>query len=289
MSALERTGFRERFSGLGPRVLSAVVFLPLLYWLGIRGGIGVALLINTAFALAVHEWRAMAGARGRRFDVALIYLGTLALLNLGFWPEQVHLLPWVLAGATMVTAARRALTPPPDGMADDWAVSTTAFLYLGVLGSFLPRLLSFESQGPAGPIPDGAAAFFLLFVLAFATDSFAYFGGLLMGKTPLFPKVSPKKSREGLVGGMAGAALMAFGAASLFAPFLNPLHLAAFGAVAALVGQLGDLVESALKRDAGVKDASNVVPGHGGILDRLDSLLFIAPLLHFYLQWQSRI
>jgi phosphatidate cytidylyltransferase len=120
---------------------------------------------------------------------------------------------------------------------------------------------------------------FLLFLVIWAGDIFAYFVGRLAGRTPLAPQISPHKTVEGSVGGLAGSLL----AGSAFARwFWHPAH---FGAVILLIvviafaGQLGDLAESALKRGADVKDSGSLLPGHGGLLDRVDSLLFGAPAL----------
>lgn len=187
----------------------------------------------------------------------------------------------------MVIAVARTLRPPIAGAGADIGAALFGLIYVGALGSFIPRLISL----PSGPevathyLSVGTAAFFLFFLMTWATDTCAYFAGLLLGKHPLFPSVSPKKSVEGLIGGVAGAALFGWIGSRTFAPFILGWDAIGLGATIAVVGQLGDLVESALKRDAGVKDASSILPGHGGILDRLDSLLFAAPCVYVYLRY----
>jgi phosphatidate cytidylyltransferase len=121
--------------------------------------------------------------------------------------------------------------------------------------------------------------FFVMFLI-WTTDSGAYFVGRTLGKHKLWPDISPKKTIEGSIGGMIAAIIVG----SIF-HFIVPIFSSYFTAllfilVASIFGQLGDLVESALKRHYAVKDSGNVLPGHGGILDRFDSLIYVMPILH---------
>jgi phosphatidate cytidylyltransferase len=132
--------------------------------------------------------------------------------------------------------------------------------------------------------------FFLLmvFIVAFASDSCAYFAGMFLGKHKLAPQLSPKKTIEGSAGGFLGtiAIMLIYGALMNVNGFtVNYVVLAVYGYLGSLVGQLGDLAFSAIKRLHDVKDYSNLIPGHGGILDRFDSMLFIAPLIELLLLW----
>jgi phosphatidate cytidylyltransferase len=121
----------------------------------------------------------------------------------------------------------------------------------------------------------------LLFVIIWVGDTCAYYGGRALGRNPLAPKVSPKKTVEGAIAGLLGSVIAGTigGSWVLGLPLLN---LAGISAVTAIAGQLGDLAESVLKRSAGVKDSSSILPGHGGILDRLDSLFFAAPVFYWF-------
>jgi phosphatidate cytidylyltransferase len=116
-------------------------------------------------------------------------------------------------------------------------------------------------------------------------DSAAYFGGRAMGRHKLFERVSPKKTWEGAVWGLIGALGTAVVAKYTILPYLTLAESLVMGGIIGIFGQLGDLIESLLKRDAGVKDSSNLLPGHGGILDRFDSLLLVSPLLYIYLDF----
>jgi phosphatidate cytidylyltransferase len=124
-----------------------------------------------------------------------------------------------------------------------------------------------------------------IFVTIWVCDSGAYFAGRAFGRHKLFPRVSPKKTWEGAVAGFVAALLMFVVLRGLLLPYLSLRDALVCGGVIGVFGQVGDLAESLLKRDAGVKDSSTIIPGHGGVLDRFDSLLFVAPLLFVYLDF----
>lgn len=129
--------------------------------------------------------------------------------------------------------------------------------------------------------------FWILFLLSivFANDTFAYFVGKGVGRRKLAPLVSPGKTVEGAIGGLIGGVI----AAAIFQFFFKQLafaETAMLAIVIGIVGQLGDLFESMIKRSAGVKDSGNIIPGHGGALDRIDSLIFAVPFLYYYLVWR---
>jgi len=124
-----------------------------------------------------------------------------------------------------------------------------------------------------------------MFILIWANDTFAYIVGKTIGKHKLFERISPKKTIEGFVGGMVFTVIGAYILGqSFYFTFLTPWQWMAFAAILVIFGTLGDLVESHLKRNAGVKDSGTIMPGHGGILDRLDSVLFAIPFLFLYYQ-----
>lgn len=130
----------------------------------------------------------------------------------------------------------------------------------------------------------GAFLVLTIFVSVWACDTVAYFVGIKFGKHKLFPRVSPKKTWEGAIGGFVGAIAAFAILASYFLPQMPILHTIVCGVIVAVMGQVGDLAESLLKRDASVKDSSQIIPGHGGLLDRFDSILFVAPLILIYVQ-----
>jgi len=152
-------------------------------------------------------------------------------------------------------------------------ISSGSFLLVAFPLSFAVRLHSLPIYGPR----------LLLFalVLTWAADTFAYFVGRAVGKHPLAPHISPKKTWEGSIGGMIGSLLVAY-AFSFFLKIPLP-HLFAMAVLGNIAGQMGDLFESACKRSAGVKDSGGLLPGHGGILDRIDALILCIPVIWYYL------
>jgi len=129
---------------------------------------------------------------------------------------------------------------------------------------------------------DGAGWVLLVLMLGWLGDTGGYFFGRFLGKRKLYPAVSPKKTVAGLVGAVVGALVGAVLASSWFLPRLLLAHAVVLGIVSGLLGQAGDLTESLLKRSTGVKDSGAILPGHGGILDRIDAVLVLAPMVYLY-------
>lgn len=132
---------------------------------------------------------------------------------------------------------------------------------------------------------EGPRYVFLTLTIAWLGDTGGYTFGRLWGKTKLYEVVSPKKTREGLLGSVVFSTLASVGASLTYLPNLNSLHAAVLGVLGALLGQSGDLVESLIKRSTGVKDSGSLLPGHGGLLDRIDALLVVSPLVYLYALW----
>lgn len=163
------------------------------------------------------------------------------------------------------------------------------FLYVGLLFSsfvLLRGLPGHIAVRPFGLADTGAWLMLYAAVCVWATDTFAYFVGKTVGRVPMAPTLSPGKTVEGAVGGLVGALVV--GVSFGLWIQLPWYHSLAVGVIAGLAGQIGDLFESALKREIGIKDFGHIMPGHGGILDRVDSLLFVVPLVYLYLRLAGR-
>jgi len=281
----DRTAPRD--ASLPLRIGTAVVALPLLYLLARAGGIPWLLFTVAVVGLALGEFYRMMESKGLAphwksgtFAVLLLPVGGYLRLRTGR-VEEWHLGGFLtlLVGAVLLAELRRG--------AGKQAVANTAstllgVLYIGWLGAHIGLLR--ELPGPwREPYGVGAAYALLPFFLAWACDTAAYGVGLAFGRHKLMPDVSPQKSVEGAAAGFAAAIGAAFLARAWFAPFLDAIDAWLLGSLVGVFGQLGDLVESLLKRDAETKDASNLIPGHGGVLDRFDSVFFAAPVVYYYL------
>jgi len=268
------------------RILSAVVFLPIFWVLVKRFGPGpYEALLAVAAGIGLYELYALAAARGHRCHRLLGAL-TAALVLASFAVPAVPL-------AAVLAAAVFALPVASLWRGEDWGrvfgdVGATLFAatFVGVTFGYLLslRLLSDAVSGNE----TGSDLVFLLFFVVWGSDVFAYAIGRLLGRRPLAPNVSPKKTVEGAIGGLLGAVALAFVARAWFMHRLTVRDALLLGLVLGIVGMLGDLVESMLKRGAGVKDSARLVPGHGGLLDRVDSLLYAAPLLYYYYLFAMR-
>lgn len=273
----------ERIRNLAVRVLSALVLLPLLIGVTWIGGLPFALLLAVAAVVGALELTGMFARIGVPEAFGGAVAGLLPLLAWGTTATTLTvfsspmLLPVLLSVATMTLLVTNLLRPSGmEGAPQRVGVSCLAWLYCGVLIATVVILrLRF-----------GFAWVIVLLVASFANDTLAYFGGLLFGRTLLYPKASPKKTWEGFLGGVVGsvAGVMVAKGAFLVVPqpagesfTLSWLGCVGLGLGAAVLAPLGDLVESMIKRVAGVKDSGRIIPGHGGLLDRIDALLFVAP------------
>jgi phosphatidate cytidylyltransferase len=158
--------------------------------------------------------------------------------------------------------------------------------YIGLFSSSLVAIREFY-QNPLEYDQGGLIIIAILFTI-WICDSAAYFLGLAYGKHRLFLRVSPKKSWEGAIAGFVFSIIAMIAAKVIIIDFLSWVDVIAIGFIVGIIGQYGDLVESLIKRDAGVKDSSAIIPGHGGIFDRFDSLLFAAPFVYLYLKYLSQ-
>lgn len=258
------------------RVISGLLFLPLFYLVTWRlEPIYFTALLLAAVAVGQYEFYRMAKVRGTNpHSVLGIVIGALVVL------DSYNPLPGG-AGVFLLTAsllavmiARLFSSRPVDGALEDITATFFGVFYVAMLFSFqvLIRLGI-----------DGKEWLVFLYFVIWASDIGAYAVGLPFGKHRLYEKISPKKSIEGLIGALIASAGMALLCRVWFMPPIDMLEAMGIAVALALVGTIGDLVESLFKRAAGVKDSGSIIPGHGGVLDRMDSMLFAAPMLYYYL------
>jgi phosphatidate cytidylyltransferase len=257
------------------RVLTALLLLPIV--LGIvwfLPPIGTVVLAAAAAVAATIELATIAASLSAPFPRVLVACAVGAAcvsVGLGVIPlEAVLLGAMVLIGA--VTVATRQ--PGPSALHG----ASAAMFAIAYVGVPLGAVAAIQVLG-------GREAVILLVVTIVASDSAQYYAGRAFGRTPLAPAISPKKTREGAIGGVVfGTAVMTLGGRIVF-PAASWVVLAATGLGVVLSGIIGDLFESLLKRGAGIKDSSALIPGHGGILDRIDSWLFAGPVYYFFVRY----
>jgi phosphatidate cytidylyltransferase len=257
------------------RILSGLVLLALVIgvvgFLPSWGTLGLAVLL---LAAAVREYFPLA-ERGAPLPRTVVLFATAAVaLAVGYWPGaplEVALVAVMLVVGALAVASLQ----PGEDVARRVAVALFPVLYIGV------------PVGATVAVRDrwGAGAMFALLFTIIASDTAQYYGGRLMGRRLLAPVISPKKTVEGALSGFVAGAVALPVLGQWWLPSLPAPALALVGVTLVAAGIVGDLFESLLKRSAGVKDASALIPGHGGVLDRLDSLLFAGPVFYVFLRY----
>ena len=257
------------------RVLSALVLIPLvvgtIWFLPPLATLGLA---SIAALLALWEYAAITAALDTHIPRAASAAAVLAACVATGLPgppvEIVLMTAMILVGALAVASGR-----PGPAILRDGAAALLPVLYIGLpLGALAAvRVIS------------GREAVLLLMLVIVVSDSAQYYTGRALGRRPLAPTISPKKTLEGAIGGMVfGTTAMIVGGRWVFTGTALPV-LGLLGATVAALGIVGDLFESLLKRSAGVKDSSQLIPGHGGVLDRIDSWLFAAPVYYVFVRY----
>ena len=261
------------------RVTSAAITLPVLIATVWAGGPWFSALVAIAAGLAGWEISAVAGIRNRLL-VAIVVAGATALIIAGYLiamqaTASSFVAPVVLTGALAGLVALQRLRTPGNDFRRAVPV-IAAIAYAGGLLFHAPLLRNHEA---------GMDWVFFLLAVTFATDTGAYFVGKAFGKRPLAPSISPSKTWEGAAGGTV-AALAAGFIAYLFMATQAPIwQVVVLAGIAGIAGQVGDLAESKLKRVFDAKDSGWIMPGHGGILDRLDSIVFSLPVVYYAVRW----
>ena len=222
--------------------------------------------MGAVVAVGLWELRHVLADRGISIPLIPIVAGGAAMFTLAYWYGTQPALA-ALAVTVLVLMAWR-LPGGPAGYLRDLTASVFTLAYLPMLGVFVPLMLS---------RPDGPRRTLIFLLLAVCSDVGGYFAGIFTGRHPMAPGISPKKTWEGF----GGSVVACLAAAAITLPLLLHAHVwqgLIVGAVAVAAATLGDLVESMIKRDLEIKDMGRIFPGHGGAMDRLDSLVFVAPV-----------
>ena len=258
------------------RVATALLVLPVLlaaFFLGPpalgAGLVGVAALIGLFEFFRFVSGRGLVPMRRTGFVLAAAMFAEVAFP--GWFGAPI----WPL-GALLLLIATLRQGSDFERSVPAAAATLLGAVYLGALGGTIAALTTLAPPG------DGAWRILLLLAIIMVSDTFAFFVGHAWGRRRLAPSVSPGKTVEGALGGLVGGVVGALAVRHLGLPSVPAFHAIVLGILVAALGIVGDLDESLLKRWAGVKDSGTLFPGHGGMLDRLDSLLFGAPVLYYY-------
>jgi len=307
-------------NNLTQRIITAAIAIPIIILICMAGGLYFFLFVAVVSGIALIEFYNLAAAKGAK---PLVVMGVIAgfFVNLSFYypklhtfvvgwfdsmgmaipfPSQSQLLGIILILMIVVMCLIELFRGNGSALLN---LSTTimGILYISMFfGTFIGiRELFIVADPPVahyfvasiGAI-DGDAVYrfggftvISIFAMIWICDSAAFHFGMSMGKHKLFPRVSPNKSWEGAIFGFIFAIISAIAAKYLVLEYLPIIGAVVIGIIVGTIGQLGDLVESLLKRDAGVKDSSTLIPGHGGAFDRFDSLLLVSPLVYLYLDF----
>jgi len=294
-------------SELTLRILFAVVAAPLALLIVLVGGAPLAALLAVVSALGAWEFFRIARASGHRplDDVGIALAGLVPLVLhaqfLGLFSLRPALIAVVALAVLAATIWLRGVDGQPLGAAATsllGVVYTAGMLSFGYAIRYHDIVRGYDAVGAhhvaIGPVsfavPPGGVLLVFPMVITWASDIGAYFVGRALGKRKLIPSVSPGKTVAGAVGGLLASMLVAWAfARGVLVPVANlgftPWGALLFGGLVSVAAQVGDLFESLLKREARVKDSSHIIPGHGGILDRFDSLIFVLPLAYLLLGW----
>ncbi len=270
-------------SNLAARFLTAAVLIPFLlagiFW---SNPVGVWALVFLATVLGLTEFYGMTMAKEPAFERAVAVVLASVLAASVYWLDtSPHLLLVAFAAVTLSAFVFYLFRYREiETLSTRVNAMLSGFLYVGLLLTFVALL---KKRGP-----DGGFWVLITLTVTWFGDTAAYFAGRFIG--PFWPKklyesVSPKKTVVGAFGGLAGNLLATSLAKLVYLPSLSWTDCVLVAIPAGMLGQVGDLCESMLKRSVGVKDSGKLLPGHGGMLDRIDALLFSAPYIYFYARW----
>ncbi|MBM3262127.1 MAG: phosphatidate cytidylyltransferase [candidate division Zixibacteria bacterium] len=266
-------------SNVWVRILVGLAFIPGIVALTWAGGVYVFGFVTLVAVVGLWEFYGIVRVKTLN-PVRLPGMTAICLLCVDAWQnEGQHALPILVFFVLFSAAIEIFLTDSRSPL-----LNTGAGLF-GVVytGGLLSHLILLDNLDTPEYDNRGMGAVLLAFVIPWFCDTAAYFTGRFVGRHKLIPRVSAGKTVEGAIGGTVGTVLGLFALRPVLFPFLSPSECLLLGTIGSVVAQTGDLAESVLKRDAGIKDSSHIIPGHGGVLDRFDSVLFVAPCVYYYL------
>jgi phosphatidate cytidylyltransferase len=269
------------------RVLAGAALIPLVLVINYWGGLAFAVFTCLVAGLASHEFYRLCSAGPVRPSRLVGVLGSIGVC-FSFYRGSVETAGVVLTVFIIIVLVERLARQDTEDYARAVGLTILGLVYAGWLMGFF--ILMRNASGLSRQVASGDSMdpghwyVLLVLILTWSYDTLAYFGGSFLGRRPLFNRISPAKTVEGTAIGLIGSVAAALVCKVAFAVYLGWAEAVLVGLMIGVVAQVGDLVESIVKRSTNTKDSSRLIPGHGGILDRFDSLLFTGPVFYLYLR-----
>ncbi|ABY92941.1 phosphatidate cytidylyltransferase [Thermoanaerobacter thermohydrosulfuricus] len=256
---------------LKTRVISAIVGLPILFFILIKGGNMLKIALVLVSILGLNEFYNAIKNIGVRPVKIFGYLSAILLYFLESKIAKVDVLVIIAMMLFLLFLTNKKYN------LKDYALTLMGIIYIPLFFLYIQKLRE---------MPEGMYIVWFVFIVSWMTDTFAYFTGRFFGKHKLAPTISPKKTIEGGIGGIIGSTISCAVFAWLFPQSNVSIYLSVIiGLLGSIIAQCGDLIASFIKRNCYIKDFGNTIPGHGGILDRFDSILFVSPFIYFIFQY----
>lgn len=281
-------------SNLVQRVLVAIVAIPAILFVIVQGGWWFSGFVALLSIICTHEMVGMARAKGAEPQTWIVLPASgIAVLLFQFstlWNgELLADIDAMVYGMVLLLAVTLVILSTEIFRNRGNAMLNVMSTFFPLLYPTIPLCFLVLLRGAGIPLAgewftEGSTFIIAMFVGIWVNDSAAYFAGIQFGRHKILPRVSPGKSWEGWIAGMMGSVVAMWAMMHLMQPSFPAHHAMILGALVGIAGPLGDFAESLLKRDAGVKDSSTLIPGHGGVLDRFDSVFFVAPVMFIYLR-----
>jgi phosphatidate cytidylyltransferase len=260
------------------RLLTIIVSIPIIFACTYYGGWSFFIFVTALALFSLNEFYSLMNRKGYSPSY---FVGSIVTVFFTWFTtytlKHPHWEPYatgILTTAIILTFSAGIFLKKAQNSTVNASITLLGILYIGWMFSFLILIRELTLHG---------AYLFFLMIAVWACDTTAYMVGTFLGRIKLSPYISPRKTVEGAVSGFAVSVI----AAAVFSRMINMslMHGIILGIIIGIVGQISDLVESLIKRDAGVKDSSNMIPGHGGFLDRMDSFILTAPIMYYYISW----
>lgn len=266
------------------RVIVAVITIPLILVVSYLGGIFFLLFVLAISLISYYEFQMIAKKKGIAANISLGFIAII-FLQVNQYRNFINSFSFLILFLVLLFLIE--LFRNRGSVILNTGATLLGVFYLGLFGSTIIGIREFYPD--VGSLYDrGAYLIMSLFAAIWICDSAAFWAGSKLGKHKLFPRVSPNKSWEGSIFGFIFSVIVLILAKILFLDFLTIADSVIIGIIIGLFGQIGDLIESLIKRDTGVKDSSSLIPGHGGMFDRFDSLFYTAPVILLYLMFIGR-